>query len=289
MDCCPLGAGALAGSSLPLDRDATARELGFAGPARNSVDAVSARDAALELLGGLAILCVHLSRIAEELVLWSSSEFDFVRFDDAFSSGSSLMPQKKNPDSAELVRGKAGRVIGALVGLLVTMKGLPLSYNRDMQEDKEPVFDAVRTACGSLRVLAGVLRTLEVRRESMARATADPMLLATDLAEHLVKRGVAFRVAHEIVGRVVAHALEAGRSLAELDAGTLAGFHPELGLDAARFFDPERSLETRDLPGGPARKRVEREVEQARSRLADTRAELAACGSSALPPGEPEP
>jgi argininosuccinate lyase len=284
MDHCPLGAGALAGTSLPLDRASTARELGFAAPARNSMDAVSARDAALELLGALAILAVHLSRIAEELVLWSSSEFDFVRLDDAYSTGSSLMPQKKNPDSAELVRGKSGRVIGALVALLVAMKGLPLSYNRDMQEDKEPVFDAVRTARGSLRVLAGALRTLEVQREKMARATADPLLLATDLAEHLVQRGVAFREAHELVGRVVAHAAESGVELSALDAATLARFHPELAVDPARFFSAERSLETRDLPGGPARKRVEHEVGQAHAAVAATRQELASLGIAAARP-----
>jgi argininosuccinate lyase len=275
MDHCPLGSGALAGSSLPLDPDMTARELGFTAPVRNSLDAVSARDAALELLSALAILGVNLSRIAEELVLWSTSEFDFVRLDDAFSTGSSLMPQKKNPDSAELVRGKTGRLIGALTSLLVTMKGLPLSYNRDMQEDKEPVFDSVRTACGSLRVLAGALRTLEVQREAMARAAADPMLLATDLAEHLVRRGVAFREAHEIVGRVVAHALETGRPLDQLGAPALAGFHSELGTLDARFFAPERAVEARDLPGGPARARVERAIEQARLGLELVRKESA--------------
>jgi argininosuccinate lyase len=276
MDRCPLGAGALAGSSLPLDRESTARELGFRAPTRNSLDSVAARDGALELLAGLAILAVSLSRIAEEIVIWSSSEFDFVRLDDAYSSGSSLMPQKKNPDSAELVRGKTGRVIGALTGLLVTMKGLPLTYNRDMQEDKEPVFDAVRTAKGSLRVLCGALRTLEVQRAAMARAAADPLLIATDLAEHLVQRGVAFREAHEIVGRVVAHAGEIGVPLCALDRNTLAGFHPELAIDPAGFFAAERAIEARDLPGGPARKRVEHEIDEARIRIDDTRRELEA-------------
>ena len=268
MDRSPLGAGALAGSTLPLDREATARELGFAGPAVNSLDAVAARDAALELLAGLAILAIHLSRLCEELVLWSTSEFGFVEFDDAFATGSSLMPQKKNPDVAELVRGKSGRVVGDLVSLLVTLKGLPLSYNRDMQEDKEPVFDAVDTLEGCLGVLAPALRTLRVRRETMAAAAADPLLLATDLAEHLVVRGVPFREAHELVGRVVAHCSAAGISLTALDRATLCGFHPALDVDPSRFFLAERSLEARGLIGGPGRKPVERALADAQSRLA---------------------
>jgi argininosuccinate lyase len=271
----PLGSGALAGSSLPLDREQTARELGFEGPSANSLDSVAARDVALELLSALAILGVQLSRIAEELVLWSTSEFDFVRLDDAYSTGSSLMPQKKNPDSAELVRGKAGRLVGALTSLLVTMKGLPLSYNRDMQEDKEPVFDAVRTAAGSLRVLAGALRTLEVQQGRMAQAAADPLLLATDLAEHLVRRGVPFREAHEVVGRLVGHAEEVKRSLAELSSSELRSFHPQLDVDPREFFAPERALEARDLPGGPARSRVQAALATARAALAQTERELA--------------
>ena len=271
----PLGAGALAGSTLPLERESTAAELGFAEPARNSLDAVSARDAALELLSALAILMVNLSRLCEELVLWSSSEFGFVELADGFSTGSSLMPQKKNPDAAELVRGKTGRVVGDLVSLLVTLKGLPLSYNRDMQEDKAPVLDAVETARDCLLVLAGAVASLRVNAAAMGRAAADPMLLATDLAEHLVLRGVPFREAHGIVGRVVAHALAQKATLAELSRTALREFHPALDLDPAEFFSVERSLEARRATGAPSRARVEAAVAEARAELARTRTELA--------------
>jgi argininosuccinate lyase len=274
MDRSPLGAGALAGSTLPLDREGTARELGFAAPAANSLDAVGARDAALELLAALAILMVHLSRICEELVLWSSAEFGFVELDDAFSTGSSLMPQKKNPDPAELVRGKSGRVIGDLVSLLVTLKGLPLAYNRDMQEDKEPVFDAVDTAVDSLLLIAGVVRSLAIKRDAMARAAVDPLLLATDLAEHLVARGVPFREAHECVGRLVAHAVETGTALDRLSASELRRFHPQLDLDPRSFFTAERSLEARGAAGGPARGAVLQALDAARDELATTASEL---------------
>ncbi len=274
MDRSPLGAGALAGSTLPLDRETTARELGFAGPAANSLDAVSARDAALELLSALAILMVHLSRVCEELVLWSSAEFGFVELDDAFSTGSSLMPQKKNPDPAELVRGKSGRVIGDLVSLLVTLKGLPLTYNRDMQEDKEPVFDAVDTAVDSLLLIAGVVRTLAVRRDAMARAASDPLLLATDLAEHLVMRGVPFREAHECVGRLVAHSVETGTPLDRISPSALRGFHPALDVDPGSFFRAERSLEARGTHGGPSRGAVEAALADARRELLATASEI---------------
>ena len=275
MSLAPLGAGALAGSALPLDREGTARELGFEAPNPNSLDAVASRDAALELLACLAILMVHLSRLCEELVLWSSAEFGFIEMDDAFATGSSLMPQKKNPDGPELVRGKSGRVIGDLVSLLVTLKGLPLAYNRDMQEDKEPLFDAVDTAKDSLALLAATIETLRVNREAMERAAADPMLLATDLAEHLVERGVPFREAHEVVGRVVAHALESGTPLDALSPDTLAGFHQKLDIDPSSFFAAERSLEARTLEGGPARQRVKEAVVAARRELDRLARELA--------------
>ena len=276
LDRAPLGAGALAGSTLPIDREATARELGFAAPARNSLDAVAARDGALELLAALAILMVQLSRLGEELVLWSSAEFGFIELDDAFATGSSLMPQKKNPDVPELVRARAGRVVGDLVGLLTTIKGLPLAYNRDLQEDKEPVFDAVETAAGCLEVLAPVVRTLRVDSQAMAAAAADPMLLATDLAEYLVLRGVPFREAHAIVGGLVRRALEAGVSLAELPRETLLDAHAELDLDPASFFSVERSLEARSATGGPSRENIGRAVETAREELESTRADLEA-------------
>jgi argininosuccinate lyase len=278
LDSSPLGSGALAGSTLPLDREGTARELGFDAAGANSLDSVSARDGALELLADLAILMVHLSRICEELVLWSSAEFGFVELDDAFSTGSSLMPQKKNPDSAELVRGKTGRVIGDLVALLTTMKGLPLSYNRDMQEDKEPLFDAIDTAKDSLDLLAGAVRTLVVRREAMARAATDPLLLATDLAEHLVLRGVPFREAHEIVGRLVAHSLEVGTPLDRLPPEVFLRFHAALDIDPAAFFSVERSLEARRATGGPAREAVSRALAAARAELVAVAREIAEAG-----------
>ena len=270
----PLGSGALAGSTLPVEREGTARELGFAGPTANSLDAVSARDAALELLAALAILMVNLSRLCEELVLWSSAEFGFVELDDAFATGSSLMPQKKNPAAAELVRGKSGRVVGDLVSLLVTLKGLPLSYNRDLQEDKRPVLDAVETARESLGVLAGALASLRVNARAMSDAAADPMLLATDLADHLVLRGVPFREAHGVVGRVVAHALERGVTLAELSRAALREFHEALDVDPGEFFSVERSLEARRAPGAPARAQVAAALASAREELAAARAEL---------------
>ena len=263
----PLGSGALAGSTLPIDREQTARELGFTAPTRNTLDSVSSRDAALELLAALAISMVNLSRLCEELVMWSSSEFGFVELDDAFSTGSSLLPQKKNPDAAELVRGKSGRVIGDLMSLLVTMKGLPLSYNRDMQEDKEPVIDAVDTTRTCLEVLAASIKTLRVNTASMERAASDPMLIATDLADQLVLSGVPFREAHGVVSSVVAHSLAAGVELSALSRETLRSFHPALDVDPAEFFRVERSLEARREPGAPSRLRVLEAIESARAEL----------------------
>jgi len=285
MDLCPLGSGALAGSTLPLDRTSTARELGFSGPSRNSLDSVGARDAAIELLAALSIIAVHLSRICEELVLWNSSEFGFIEMDDAYATGSSLMPQKKNPDVAELIRGKSGRVVGNLVSLLVTVKGLTLAYNRDLQEDKEPVFDSVNTVRQSLRILAPTLRTLVVRRERMAAAAADPLLIATDLAEHLVERGVPFREAHHIVGDIVGQTARQNRSLDSLTRSELLAFHPSLDLDPASFFKVERSLEARDPIGSPSRKNVERALAGARQANETVARELA----ELTPGGDPEP
>ncbi|HZW75374.1 MAG TPA: argininosuccinate lyase, partial [Caldimonas sp.] len=221
----PLGSGALAGTTLPLDGEQTAAALGFEGPSRNSLDAVGSRDAALEFLAACAIAMVNLSRLAEELVLWSTAEFGFVELADAYSTGSSLMPQKKNPDVPELVRGKTGRVIGDLVALLSVVKGLPLAYNRDLQEDKEPVFDATTTLRDSLAVLAGALASLTVRGERMRAAAEDPLLLATDLAEALVREGVAFREAHEAVGRVVGHCVAKQIDLRSLSREDLRAFH----------------------------------------------------------------
>ena len=209
-DASPLGAGALAGTSLPIDRDAVARDVGFSTVIPNTLDAVSARDFAAEFLAAVAICGVHLSRLAEEIVLWTTSEFAFAELDDAFATGSSLMPQKKNPDVAELARGKVGRLIGDLTGLLSTLKGLPLAYNRDLQEDKEPVFDAADTLAGILSALDGLIGTMRFRTDRMAEAASDWTLQATAIAEELVKRGVAFRDAHEAVGRLVSTVGAAG-------------------------------------------------------------------------------
>ncbi len=263
----PLGAGALAGSSLPLDRESTAQALGFAAPAPNSMDAVSSRDAALEFLAAAAIAMVHLSRLAEELVLWSTSEFGFVELADAYATGSSLMPQKKNPDVPELVRGKTGRVVGNLVALLTVMKGLPLTYNRDMQEDKEPVFDSADTLRGALEVMSGAIATLRVDTGRMARAADDPLLLATDLAEALVTQGVPFRAAHEAVGRVVRHCTEKDLDLRSLSREDLRAFHADFPDGAAELANLERALEARSLTGGTARQRVEEELGRAEEEI----------------------
>jgi argininosuccinate lyase len=275
---CPLGSGALAGSTLPLDRERTARELGFAGPSANSMDAVGARDLALEFLAAGAIAMVHLSRLAEELVLWSTSEFGFVELGDAYATGSSLMPQKKNPDVPELVRGKAGRAIGNLVALLTVLKGLPLTYNRDLQEDKEPVFDTARTLRDCLEVTAGALATLAVREAAMRRAAEDPLLLATDLAEVLVREGVPFREAHEVVGKLVRHCVSEGVDPRTFSAADLRGFHPAFPAAAGELVGLERSVEARDLIGGPARARVAAALDAAEGRIRAEAGELAALG-----------
>jgi argininosuccinate lyase len=271
----PLGAGALAGTTLPLDREETARALGFDAPAANSMDAVASRDGALEFLAACAIAMVHLSRLAEELVLWSTAEFGFIELADAYSTGSSLMPQKKNPDVPELVRGKSGRAIGNLVTLLTVMKGLPLTYNRDLQEDKEPVFDTARTLGDSLEVMAGALATLRVNAVRMRAAADDPMLLATDLAEALVREGVPFREAHEAVGKIVAHCVEGQHDLRRLTQRELRGFHEAFRSGADAILSLEGALEGRSLPGGTARARVREALDAAAARLATERDALA--------------
>jgi argininosuccinate lyase len=278
---CPLGAGAMAGSTLPLLREQTAAELGFEAPTRNSMDTVASRDAALEYMADAAIAMVHLSRLAEELVLWSSSEFGFVELADAYSTGSSLMPQKKNPDVPEIVRGKSGRAIGNLVTLLTVLKGLPLTYNRDLQEDKEPLFDTVETLRDSLEVMAGAIATLAVRRERMAQAAADPMLLATDLAEFLVRAGVPFRDAHEVVGSIVGHVTRKGIDLRSLTKADMQSFHEAFDAGADELLDLERSLESRSLAGGTARARVEAALGEIEAELAAERREIEALEAEA--------
>jgi argininosuccinate lyase len=258
----PLGAGALAGAGFALDRRYVAKLLGFARVTRNSLDAVADRDAAAEFLAAAALAAVHLSRLAEELVLWASEEFGFIQLPDAFATGSSMMPQKKNPDVAELVRGRTGRVLGALVALLTTLKGLPLAYNRDLQEDKALVFDAAATLRRSLAVLAAMLPALRFDRTRMA-AAADGLLLATDVADLLVEGGVPFRRAHEIVGGLVRHCLATGTPLRDLDAATLRRYHPLLQPDVVRVLTPQRSVARRRVVGGTAPAEVRRQLARA--------------------------
>lgn len=268
-DVSPLGAGALAGSSLPLDPPGAARRLGFAAVFDNSLDAVSDRDFAADALYALAMLGVHLSRIGEELVLWASTEVGFVTLDDGYATGSSMMPQKRNPDVAELARGKAGRLVGRLVGLLTTLKGLPLTYNKDLQEDKEPLFDAVDTARLVLVALEGMVATAAFDTERMAEAASSPELAATDLAEWMVGRGTAFREAHAAVGELVRRAAAAEAPLAELVAA-----HPSLGPEAAALLDPARSLARRNTHGGPGPEALAAQIERFRARLDADRARI---------------
>jgi argininosuccinate lyase len=261
-DVSALGAGALAGSSLPLDPDATARDLGFAGRFENSLDAVSDRDFVAEALFALSLVAVHLSRMGEEVIVWTTDEFGFARLDDAYATGSSMLPQKKNPDIAELARGKAGRVIGDLTGLLVTLKGLPLSYNRDLQEDKEPLFDAVDQLSLGLTAMAGLYGTLTFDVARMQGAADSPYAAATDLAELLVDRGTPFRDAHALVGALVRDSLERHVPLAELVEA-----HPDLGADGAALLEPGRPVSRRRTAGGAGPDPVALQLERFGRRL----------------------
>lgn len=270
-DRCPLGAGAMAGTPHPIDRHQTAARLGFAGPVENAMDAVAARDHELEVASVCAIAMVHGSRVAEELVLWSTTEFRLIRLSDGYSTGSSIMPQKRNPDAAELVRGKSGRVVGDLVALLTLVKGLPLAYNRDLQEDREPLFDAVDTTIRSAAILAGCLRTLTVDRERFETELVGDFLLATELADYLVTRGVAFRDAHHAAGRIVAECERNGQRLDTLDVEALRLFHPAFGDDALGWLDPRRAVERRDSYGGTAPSEIDRQIRALESWLAESR------------------
>ncbi|HLZ36626.1 MAG TPA: argininosuccinate lyase [Mycobacteriales bacterium] len=252
----PLGAGALAGSSLPLDPAAVAAELGFTAPATNSMDAVSDRDFVAEFLFAAALLGVHLSRLGEEVILWNTREFRWVELDDAYTTGSSIMPQKKNPDVAELARGKAGRLVGHLAGFLTTLKGLPLTYNRDLQEDKEPVFDTVDTLLILLPAVAGMIETMRVDDERLAAAAPEGFALATDVAEHLVRRGVPFRDAHEAVGHLVVWCAVNDCDLSEVDAEQLARISPHLTADVRSVLSVPGALAARSAVGGTAPARV---------------------------------
>jgi argininosuccinate lyase len=263
----PLGSAALAGTSFPIDRRRVARELGFEALAENSLDAVSDRDFAIEFCAAASLVMVHLSRLAEELILWSSPRFGFVRLPEGYCTGSSIMPQKKNPDVPELVRGKSARVIGSLMALLVLMKGQPLAYNKDNQEDKEPLFDAVDTVKDSLAVFAGLVGGLEPVAEAMRRALAEGHATATDLADYLVRKGTPFRDAHEAVARAVREAERLGTDLAELPLATLQRFSPKIGADVRRALTAQGSVAARDHPGGTAPAAVRRAAARLRKQL----------------------
>lgn len=272
-DVMPLGSGALAGVPYPIDREFVARELGFSRISRNSIDAVSDRDFILDYLSASAILLMHLSRLAEELILWSTPEFGFIELDDAYTTGSSIMPQKKNPDVAELIRGKTGRVFGHLQGLLVTLKGLPLAYNRDLQEDKEPLFDTVDTVLGCLPLMAGMLATMKVNRGRLARAAEESYALATDLADYLVKKGVPFRDAHHIIGRLVKYAVAQRKTFQELSLEEYRKFSDRFEADVFGIT-VQKAIAARDVPGGTAPGQVRVALAEARARLAADRRPL---------------
>ncbi len=262
----PLGSGAIAGCPFPVDREALRAELGFERISENSVDAVADRDWICDLAYAGAMIGIHLSRLGEDLVLFSTTEFGFVRLADGFSTGSSLMPQKRNPDVAELARGKSGRLVGNLTALLTLLKGLPTGYNRDLQEDKEALFDTVDTLLLTLPALAGATGTAAFRPERM-RAVMDAQLLATDLADHLVRRGVSFRESHEVVGRLVRQAEEAGVSLSALEVTAFREEHPAFGDDVGNVFDWTRSADSRDSEGGTSRRSVLAQIERTRAAL----------------------
>ena len=269
MDTCPLGSGALAGTTYPLDRDYTASLLGFEGPTRNSMDGVSDRDYLLELLSALSIMMMHLSRFSEEVIIWNSNEYQFVEIDDAYSTGSSIMPQKKNPDIAELVRGKTGRVYGALNALLVAMKGIPLAYNKDMQEDKEWAFDAIDTAKGCLALFTGMLRTMHFKKERMEDSAKHGFTNATDAADYLVNQGVAFRDAHGIVGRLVLLCIEKDVALDELPLEEYQKISPVFEEDIYEAVSMETCVKKRVTAGAPGRDAMEREIIACRKYLGE--------------------
>jgi argininosuccinate lyase len=265
----PLGSGALAATTFPIDREGVARDLGFAGVTRNSLDAVGDRDFAIELVAACALCQVHLSRLGEELVLWLSQEFRFARLGEGFQSGSSLMPQKMNPDLAELVRAKTGRVIGDWVALMTVVKGLPLAYNKDLQETQEPLYDAVETLDASLRVATGMIESLELDVARLDAAVRQGHLVATELADYLVGKGVPFRDAHDVAGALVRRAIERGVELAGLALDELQAEHAAFAADVYEWLDPARAVDRRDVIGGPARGQVAAEIERVASELED--------------------
>lgn len=273
LNVCPLGNGAIAGSTLPLDREFVAKQLGFVDAkgrpriTQNSMDGVSDRDFVIEFCAGAALLAVHLSRMAEDVILWASSEFNFIKIADAYTTGSSLMPQKKNPDVAELTRGKSARVIGSLVSLLTLLKGLPMTYNRDLQEDKERLFDTVDTVRGCVRLMAAMLANTSVNTAVCAKAAGDPLLLATDLADYLVQKGMPFRQAHHVVGAIVAQAEQSGRPLDKLSVADFQKVDPAFADDVTSVFDLDKAMARRNSIGSPGGGEVKKQLAAWRKRL----------------------
>jgi len=268
-DAMPLGSAALAGTALPIDREMVAKELGFSKLSDNSMDAVSDRDFLVQFLACAALIMVHLSRLAEELVIWSSSEFDFIELDDAYTTGSSIMPQKKNPDVAELIRGKSGRVFGDVTAMLTVLKGLPLTYNRDLQEDKTFMFDAVDTLKGCLPAMTGMLRGVRVNTTRLAEAAADGFAVATDFADYLVTKGVPFRAAHETVGKLVKQCLEEGKTLSDMTLADLQRYDRRFEADALTLSDPKASAASRNSSGGTGSESIAAQLETAAAGISE--------------------
>lgn len=266
----PLGAGALAGTTFPIDREFVAEELHFDGVCENSLDAVSDRDFVVEFLSDASIIAMHLSRLCEELVQWSSAEFNFIELDDAFATGSSMMPQKKNPDVAELVRGKTGRVYGHLTGMLTMLKGLPLAYNKDMQEDKEGMFDTAETLRGALELFAPMIETLHVKKKSMYQAVRQDYSNATDLADYLTAKGMTFRESHEAVGNIVLHCVNQKKYLLDLSLEEFQSFSNLIEADIVEALSPETVVNARKAPGGTGQESVKHQLEQADAFLKET-------------------
>ena len=264
---CPLGSGALAGTTYPLDREYTALSLGFDHPCENSLDGVSDRDFCIELAGAISLCMMHLSRLSEEIILWSSWEFKFIELDDAFTTGSSIMPQKKNPDVTELIRGKTGRVYGDLTTLLTMMKGLPLAYNKDMQEDKEAIFDAVDTLSLCLRTITPMLETMRTLPANMRAAAAKGFINATDCADYLTKKGVPFRDAYKLTGSMVAHCIETGKTLEELTLEEFKSFSPIFENDIFEAIDLINCCEGRRSQGGPSKASVKAQIAAAQAQI----------------------
>ena len=267
IDVLPLGSAALAGTSFPINREFVASQLGFSEISDNSLDAVSDRDFILEFLSDSAILMMHLSRLGEELVLWSSQEFNFIELDDSFCTGSSIMPQKKNPDAAELIRGKTGRVYGNLINLLTMMKALPLAYNHDMQEDKEPLFDSIFTVKKCLFLMSKMIETMQVDKEKMEKSTKGDFSTTTELADYLVKKGLSFRESHKLVGKIVLHCLEKKKYLEDLTLSELKSFYKDLDVEVLKILKPHSAVESKNSFGGTSLKRVRESIQKAKKIL----------------------